>query len=242
VINLGTAGSTAGTPGVLEIGLGPGTANFTREPAMTADQCAAALSAGRESVERASAAGTALYIAGEMGIGNTTAAAAIACALLNEPPGRLAGPGTGLDAAGITRKAEVIQRALDLHAVHLGPPIEVLRRLGGFEIAALTGAYLACAQRGLPALVDGAIATGAALLAERICAGSSHWFLYAHNSAEPVHRSLLAALGGRALLDLGMRLGEASGAAAAVPLIRLACALHAKMATFAEAGVPGKSV
>ena len=241
VVNLGTVIETTGVAGVVEAALGAGTANFTKGPAMTAEQMARALNAGRESVARALAAGTHLFIGGEMGIGNTTAAAAIACATLGEAPAALAGPGTGLDAAGVSRKAEVIGCALALHGEHLGNPREVLRRLGGFEIAALTGAYLACAKSGLPALIDGAIATTAALLAERICPGSAAWFLYAHNSAEPVHKRLLAALDARPLLDLGMRLGEGSGAGVAVPLIRLACALHARMATFAEAGVSEKA-
>jgi nicotinate-nucleotide--dimethylbenzimidazole phosphoribosyltransferase len=240
VVNLGTAFPTAGTEGVIEIGLGPGTANLAREAAMTEAQCLRALEAGRDSVRRAAAGGSHIFIGGEMGIGNTTAAAAMACALLGEPPEALTGPGTGLDGAGVARKTEVIRRALALHGAHCGAPFEALRRLGGFEIAALTGAYIACAQTGLPALADGFIATSAALAAERIRPGVSRWFLYAHASAEPGHRRLLEALKARPLLDLGMRLGEGSGAAAAVPLIRLACALHAGMATFAEAAVPEK--
>ena len=114
-------------------------------------------------------------------------------------------------------------------------PLEALRRLGGFEIAAMTGAYVACAQAGLPALVDGFIAGVAALTAVRLCPGAGDWLLYAHRSAEPGHALVLAALGAEPLLDLGMRLGEGSGAAVAVPLLRLACALHGGMATFAEA-------
>lgn len=241
VINLGTVGDTGGTPGVIEIGIAAGTSNFTKGPAMTAEQMARAMTAGTESVARAVAAGADLFIGGEMGIGNTTAATAIACAMLSEAPETLTGPGTGLDRPGVARKIEVIARALALHAAYPGDPLEVLRRLGGFEIAALTGAYLACAKAGCPALVDGLIATSAALLAERICPGTAQWFLYAHNSAEPGHRRLLAALGARPLIDLGMRLGEGSGAAVAVPLIRMACALHARMATFAEAGVSEKA-
>jgi nicotinate-nucleotide--dimethylbenzimidazole phosphoribosyltransferase len=237
VVNLGTVGDAHDIPGVVDAQLGRSTANFTREPAMTAEQLAAAFAAGRASVERAKAHGADIYIGGEMGIGNTTSATAIACALLDAAPEHLAGPGTGINQAGIQRKASVVRRALALHADHLANPVEVLRRLGGFEIVALTGAYIACAQAGLPALVDGAITTVAALAAERIRPGASAWFFYAHTSAEPMHRNLLAALKGHALLDLGMRLGEGSGAGVALPLIRLACTLHARMATFAEAGV-----
>lgn len=237
VVKLGTVGEARGIPGVIDVPLGRGTANFTKGAAMTSEQLTNALAAGRASVERAKAHEADIFIGGEMGIGNTTSATAIACALLGAEPEQLAGPGTGVDRAGVAHKASVVRRALALHAAHLGDPLEVLRRLGGFEIAALTGAYIACAQAGLPALVDGAITTTAALAAERIRPGCSAWFVYAHTSAEPMHRDLLAALEGRALLDLGMRLGEGSGAGVALPLIRLACTLHARMATFAEAGV-----
>lgn len=237
VVDLGTAEGLSGMPDVKHLDLGPGTRNFTREAAMSLAQCEEALAAGRRSVESARAAHADLFIGGEMGIGNTTAAAALGCALLGESPGRLAGPGTGLDNAGVARKAEVIDRALALHRPYLDDPREALRRLGGFEIAALTGAYVTCAQAGLPALVDGFIATAAALAAERISPGTASWFLYGHGSAEPGHAALLAALGARPLLALDMRLGEGSGAAVAVPLLRLACALHDGMATFAEAAV-----
>lgn len=240
VIDLGTASGLAGVPGVEHLGLGPGAANSTLGPAMRVEQCARAMAAGRRSVERACREGADLFIGGEMGIGNTTAAAALGCALLGESPGRLAGPGTGLNPAGVVRKTEVIGRALARHRAHLDDPLEVLRRLGGFEIAALAGAYLACAQSGLAVLVDGFIATSAALVAERVNPGAARWFLYGHGSAEPGHARLLSALDARPLLSLDMRLGEGSGAAVAVPLLRLACALHDGMATFAEAAVSEK--
>lgn len=176
-----------------------------------------------------------------MGIANTTAATALACVLLSHTPRELAGPGTGLDAKGIAHKARTIQRALDLHNAHLALPLEALRRVGGFEIAALTGCYIACAQIGLPVLVDGFIASSAALVAARLRPGIGDWLFHAHTSAEPGHRLLLEALGAEPLLDLGMRLGEGSGAAVAVPLLKLACALHSGMATFAEAGLSDKS-
>ena len=137
-------------------------------------------------------------------------------------------------------KAFVIARALELHATHLQDPLEILRRLGGFEIAALTGAFISCAQRGLTVLIDGYITTAAALLAVRIQPGVANWLMYAHRSAEPGHILMLDALKAEPLLQLGMRLGEGSGAAVAVPLIRLACSLHNDMATFAEAGVSEK--
>lgn len=241
VINLGTVVDTGPVEGVKHYALGPCTSNFTREPAMNEHQLACALAAGRHAAERARLKGAQLFIGGEMGIGNTTAASALACALLDAPPERLAGPGTGLDAQGVARKTEVIRRALACHSTHHGTPLEALRRLGGFEIAALTGAYIACAHIGLPILVDGFISSVAALAAARLCPGAGEWMLFSHVSAEPGHRAVLDALDARPLLDLGMRLGEGSGAAVAVPLLRTACALHNEMAIFAEAGVSEKS-
>ena len=237
VIDLGTVGGTGGAEGVLDLRLGPGTADFTREAAMDEHQYARALGAGRQAAERAKAAGARLFIGGEMGIGNTTSATAVACALLEAAPGELAGPGTGLDSAGVARKADVIRRGLERHGDHLDDPYQVLRCLGGFEIAGLSGAFIACAQRGLPVLVDGFIAGAAALAAVRLRPDVGNWLLFAHVSAEPGHARILAALEAKPLLDLGMRLGEGSGAAVALPLLRLACALHNGMATFDQAGV-----
>lgn len=240
VVNLGTVQDPGPLPGVTSARLGPGTANFTRAPAMDEAQLTAALAAGRHAVARARDAGAHLFIGGEMGIGNSTAAAALACALIGAPPGRLAGPGTGLDAAGIAHKARVVERALERHRDALDSPLAALRCLGGFEIAALAGAYVACAQAGMAALVDGYISSAAALAAVRLCPGAEPWLLFGHASAEPGHRALLDALGATPLLDLGMRLGEGSGAAVAVPILRLACALHDGMATFAEAQISPK--
>jgi len=239
VINLGTI-DQAVTAGAHDVALGPGSANFVNGPAMTDAQLAGALEAGRQSVERARGCGTQLYIGGDMGIGNTTAAAALGCALLSVKPEALAGPGTGLDERGVAHKAAVIRRALEKHSGHLRTARDALRRVGGFEIAALVGAYVRCAQLGLPALIDGFICGAAALTASRLCPGAQAWWLFAHRSREPGHPAILTALEARPLLDLGMRLGEGSGAAVAVPLLRLACELHAGMATFAEAGVSGK--
>jgi nicotinate-nucleotide--dimethylbenzimidazole phosphoribosyltransferase len=240
VVNLGTAFDTGSLPGVLQCNIGKGTANFAKQPAMSEAQLAAAMQAGRDSAEHAARLGAQLYIGGDMGIANTTSAAALACALLKHAPQQLAGPGTGLDANGVQHKAEVIARSLALHAAHLSEPLEVLRRLGGFEIAALAGAYLSCAQRGITVLVDGYITTAAALLAVRIQPAAANWLLYSHRSAEPGHLLMLDALKAETLLELGMRLGEGSGAGVAVPVLRLACALHNDMATFAEAGVSEK--
>jgi nicotinate-nucleotide--dimethylbenzimidazole phosphoribosyltransferase len=237
VINLGTVQDPGPLPGVVDDRLGPGAANLAREAAMSPEQLIGALEAGRRSVERARKLGTQLFVGGEMGIGNTTSAAALACALLNEAPERLAGPGTGLDAAGVARKAAVIRRALNVHEEYLTDSYETLRRLGGFEIAALAGACIAAAQAGLTLLVDGFISSVAGLAATRLNPGTRDWLIFSHASTEPGHARVLEAMNAKPLLDLDMRLGEGSGAAVAVPLLRLACALHNGMATFAEAGV-----
>jgi nicotinate-nucleotide--dimethylbenzimidazole phosphoribosyltransferase len=241
IFDMGVVRRDGPVPGVVEAWLGHGTANFVHAPAMSRAQLESALATGRRAAEGAREEGAQLFIGAEMGIANTTSATALAAALLGETPETLAGPGAGLDDAGLRRKIAVIQRALALHGDDLKTPEEILRRLGGFEIAALVGAYLACARIGLPALVDGFICAAAALLAERWRPGARTWFLHSHVSAEPGHRRLLQALAADPPLDLGLRLGEGSGAAVALPLLRLACALHRDMATFAEAGVAGKS-
>jgi nicotinate-nucleotide--dimethylbenzimidazole phosphoribosyltransferase len=228
-------------PGVIWNKIAPGTANLAREPAMNDVQLEAALTAGKAAVQRAIHAGSDLFIGGDMGIGNTTASTALACALLQRSPAELTGPGTGLDTPGIQHKISVIEHALALHGAALNTPREALRRVGGFEIAALCGAYLACAEHGLPAVIDGVISSAAALCAERLMPGASAWWFYGHQSPEPAHSPILAALHAQPILNLDMRLGEGSGAASAVPLLRLACALHNGMATFAEAGVEGKA-
>jgi nicotinate-nucleotide--dimethylbenzimidazole phosphoribosyltransferase len=240
VVNLGTAVDCGELAGIRRCVLAPGTANFTRQAAMNGEQCVGAMNTGRNSVRSAAARSMNLFIGGEMGIGNTTAAAALACALLGAEPALMAGPGTGLDAGGVQHKVQVMARALALHAPYLHDPTAALCRLGGFEIAALTGAFLTCAQIGVPALIDGFIASVAALVAERVCPGASRWWLFAHRSAEPGHAHVLNALKAKPLLDLGMRLGEGSGAAVAVPILRLACELHNGMASFDEAGVSTK--
>ena len=237
VVDLGTVNPALNLAGVRHLNIGAGTANFVQGAAMTRAQGELALQAGRDSVLRAKAAGAQLFIGGEMGIGNTTAASALACALLDCPVTHLTGPGTGLNAEGVSHKALVIERALALHAAQRGDALQTLFNLGGFEIAALVGAYLACAQEGVAVLVDGFICTVAALVAVRLNPACREWLLFGHRGAEPGHRHVLETLHAEPLLELGLRLGEGSGAALAVPLLRLACDLHGQMATFAEAAV-----
>ena len=237
VVDLGTVSPMLNLAGVRHVQLGAGTANFANGPAMTDAQGLKALQAGRDSVLRAREQGCELFIGGEMGIGNTASASAVASALLQCPASLLTGPGTGLDAAGVSHKARVIERALAFHAGLLDDPLQALFRLGGFEIAALAGAYVACAQAGVVALVDGFICTVAAMVAMRLNPECRQWLIFSHRGAEQGHRHVLESLEAEPLLDLGLRLGEGSGAALAVPLLRLACDLHAQMATFAEAAV-----
>jgi nicotinate-nucleotide--dimethylbenzimidazole phosphoribosyltransferase len=237
VVDVGTVNGPVELLGVISDHIGPGTADFSQQDAMTQEQLEQALNAGRASALRAIESGAEIYIGGDMGIANTTAAAALSCALLPADPEELAGPGTGLDTEGVSHKAQVIAAALSRYQGLQVRPLEALRCLGGFEIAALVGAYITCAQHGLPVLVDGYITSAAALVAVRHQPTISEWLLFSHRSAEPGHRAILQGLVAEPLLDLGMRLGEGSGAAVAVPLLRLACDLHNGMSTFADAGV-----
>lgn len=237
VVDVGVLSSTAALPEVVQAKVAPGTANLLEVPAMSEDQCLAALAVGQVAVARALAHDADIFIGGEMGIGNTSSASALATIFLNTEVVQLVGPGTGLDAAGVIRKASLLSQALQLHAARCHTPLGALTTLGGFEIAALCGAYIAAAQASLPVLVDGLISSVAALAACRLNPGVRDWLIFGHQSAEPAHVRVLAELDARPLLQLGMRLGEGSGAASAYPLLQLACALHGQMATFASAGV-----
>jgi nicotinate-nucleotide--dimethylbenzimidazole phosphoribosyltransferase len=241
IINLGTAHDMPALANVRDCHLGPGTANFVHGPAMTWEQLNQALTAGYETIERAQKDGQQIFIGGEMGIGNTTSATALACLLLNEQPALLTGRGTGLDAEGVTHKVAIIKRAVALHRPQINSSLDALRRVGGFEIAALTGAYIHGAQLGLPLLIDGFISSAAALAADHIAPGCMQWFIFSHRSAESGHATILKALNADPLIDLNMRLGEGSGAAVAFNLLRMACALHNEMATFSEAQVAQKN-
>ena len=240
VVDVGVAEPLEDCKEIIIARVGKGTANISKQSAMDETQLLTSLSAGSAAARRAVEYGAEIFLGGEMGIANTTSATAMACALLNVAPDLLAGPGTGLDKVGVAHKSAVIARALNYHAASLQTPMEILRRLGGFEIAALTGAYLEAASLQLPSLVDGFISSVAALLAVSLQPACSEWLIFAHCSAEPGHRLVLDALDARPILNLSMRLGEGSGAAVALPILRAACRLHAEMATFAEAGIPTK--
>jgi nicotinate-nucleotide--dimethylbenzimidazole phosphoribosyltransferase len=221
---------------VYELALEHPTRDITGDAAMEEDDCAAIMIYGMEAV----AEGPDLLCIGEMGIGNTTVAAAIAHALHGGRAEDWVGPGTGLDAGGVAHKAEVVRRALECHAGELDDPLEVLRRLGGREIAGMCGAILAARLARVPVLIDGYVASAAAAILHAADTGALDHCMAAHRSAEPAHGALLDRLGKRPILDLGMRLGEASGAVLAAATVMAAARVHAGMATFASAGVSGK--
>ena len=247
-------------PQLININLAPGTTDFSESEAMTDTQTKQALAAGKEIVSDYlnKKNSVDLFIGGEMGIGNTSSASAIYCALLGISPTQACGPGTGIDSEGVSRKVNIIQHALKLHNLDSYSSgrldndfdndannnnvnaYEVLRKVGGFEIAALAGTYIAMSQRKIPSLVDGFISTAAALIAVRLNPSCRDWLLFSHQSAEPAHTLALTHLQAKPLLNLGMRLGEGSGAATCIPLLRSALALHNNMATFEEAAIAGK--
>jgi nicotinate-nucleotide--dimethylbenzimidazole phosphoribosyltransferase len=218
---------------VVALDLDRPTADFTQGPAMTEAETVAALVAGWDAVR----ADTDALVVGEMGIGNTTSAAAIACALLGGTAADWVGRGTGVDDAGLARKAEVVAEGVARHAP--GSALQVLARLGGREIAAMAGAMARARVARIPVLLDGFINSAAALVLDRTAPGALDHAVAGHASAEGAHRRLLAALGKAPLLDLGLRLGEGSGAALAIPVLKAALECHSGMATFAEAGVSG---
>jgi nicotinate-nucleotide--dimethylbenzimidazole phosphoribosyltransferase len=209
------------------------TRDLTDAPAMDEDAFIGAVSAGFASVS----AGTDLLALGEMGIGNTTAAATLASALFGGDGKCWAGRGTGVDDAGLTRKQAVVDAALSHHGITLRDPLHAAMTVGGYELAAIFGAVLAARCKRVPVLLDGFVCTAAAAPLARLAPGGLDHACAAHVSAEAGHRLLLEALGLKPLFDLGMRLGEASGAALAIPVLRGAVACHRGMATFAEAGV-----
>jgi nicotinate-nucleotide--dimethylbenzimidazole phosphoribosyltransferase len=222
---------------VYELALEQPTGDITREPAMDERECAGTIAFGMEAL----APEPDLLCVGEMGIGNTTVAAAILHALFGGEAEDWVGRGTGVDDAGLKRKAEAVRAAVALHREHLHEPLEVLRRLGGREIAAMAGAILAARIRRVPVLLDGFVVASAAAVLYAIDPSALDHCLAAHVSAENAHARALGALGKAPLLNLGMRLGEGSGAALAVGLCKAAVACHNSMATFAEAGVAGKA-
>jgi nicotinate-nucleotide--dimethylbenzimidazole phosphoribosyltransferase len=223
---------------VIDAGVGTGTRSFLREAAMSEAELRSAIAAGREWAREASGAHDLVGL-GEMGIGNTTTAAALLAAYENKTGAEVAGAGTGLDGAGIARKAAVIDEAMRLHDLQGKSPMEVLRCLGGLEIAQMTGFLLEAPRLRLPVMLDGFITCAAALAAIRIDATSRETMLFSHRSAERGHGLMLEALDARPPLDLEMRLGEGTGAILGMGLVRSAVRVYREMASFADAGVSG---
>ncbi|WP_028349628.1 nicotinate-nucleotide--dimethylbenzimidazole phosphoribosyltransferase [Bradyrhizobium murdochi] len=217
-----------------------GSRDFSVEAALDPSELAFAFECGWRAVLRAEAGHPDLLILGEMGIGNTTTSAAIASALLGVSAEEIAGSGTGVDTAGRARKARLVDAALALHKLAGASAEKILCAVGGLEIAAVCGAIIAAAQRRIPVLIDGFIVSAAALAAVRLNPSCQPYLLPSHQSAEQGHRLVLRALNVHPLVSLDLRLGEGSGAAIALPLVRLACALHNGMATFAQANVPDR--
>jgi nicotinate-nucleotide--dimethylbenzimidazole phosphoribosyltransferase len=235
IVDAGVAHPIDREDGLIRRPIAAGTRNFCEQPAMTQEQAGAALALGIELAEQAVREGCTLLGAGEMGIGNTTAASAITAAITGLEPNVVIGRGTGADEACLRRKRSAVERALALHQGR--SPIDVLACLGGFEIGAMCGLFLGAAANRCAILVDGFIASAAAALAARINEPVRDYLIPAHVSNEPGHAALLEIIGHRPLFDLEMRLGEGTGAALAVPLVRAAVAAFTEMATFASAGV-----
>jgi nicotinate-nucleotide--dimethylbenzimidazole phosphoribosyltransferase len=220
---------------VFELALERPTRDITQDAALDEAECAATMAYGMEATE-----GCDILCVGEMGIGNTTIAAAICHGLFGGDAQDWVGPGTGVDAEGLKRKADAVRRAVALHKAHLGDPLEVLRRLGGRELAAMAGAVLAARLQRIPVILDGYVATAAAAVLHALRPDALDHCVAGHLSAEPAHRRLLEKLGLKPILALDMRLGEGSGAALAAGIVKAAANLHNGMATFASAGVSNK--
>jgi nicotinate-nucleotide--dimethylbenzimidazole phosphoribosyltransferase len=235
VVDAGVAGPAIEHPRLVGRRIAPGTRSFRHGPAMSDADCARALAAGR-ALGAETGGDTAAF--GEMGIGNTASAAAVAAKLTGLAPAELVGRGTGLDDAGLAAKRAVLEAAASRTPPRL-PPEAALAEYGGFEIAMMAGAMLGAAAAGRIALVDGFIATAAALAAEALEPAAREAFVFAHVSAEAGHARLLAHMGARPLLALDMRLGEGTGALLAWPLVRAAAAMLSEMASFESARVSG---
>ena len=241
IVDAGVRGSFADLPAVRDEKIAEGTRNFAEAPAMTAAQCADALARGARLADELHAAGCNVLAVGEMGIGNTSSAAVLMHRLTGRPLAECVGRGTGHDGAGLARKLAVLTQAVAAHPGAGSDPLAVLATFGGFEIAQMCGALLRAAEHRMLLLIDGFIASAALLVAARLAPAVLAYCVFSHESDEQGHRLLLAELGGRPLLRLGLRLGEGTGAALAYPLVRAAVAFFNDMASFEGAGVSDDS-
>lgn len=237
IIDVGVIGPPISDPRLLSHRIREGTHNFCKTWAMSQEEANAAIEVGRSCARQAITLGASVIGIGEMGIGNTTTASALCAALTGRHPELICGRGTGCDEAGLLRKQDAVRRALALHTQTQHQPAELLARLGGFEIAAMCGVSLEAAQQRCAILTDGFISTAAAAIATRINAAVRDFLIASHRSLEPGHQAFLDELGLEPLLDLQMRLGEGTGAALAIPIVRAAVAAFTSMATFSSAGV-----
>lgn len=240
VADVGVLADTSMLPGVVQAKVRPGTANLAVGPSMTREEAASAVLTGVRLARELATDGVRLVGTGEMGIGNTTPAAALVAAYTEAEPAAVVGPGTGLDDAGVAHKAEVVARGLAVNAPRADDPFGTLASLGGLEIAGMAGVIVGAAASGTCAVADGYISGAAALAAVRICPACAGYLFPSHLSAEPGHRIALDALGLAPVLELDMRLGEGTGGALAIGIMGAACAMMSGMATFAEAGVSGR--
>jgi nicotinate-nucleotide--dimethylbenzimidazole phosphoribosyltransferase len=239
IVDVGVAFDIPEATGLIRSPVARGTKNFCREPAMSRDEAIRALTIGIDLADRAAVDGYRLLAAGEMGIGNTTAASALTAALTGLPVTSVVGSGTGADDACLARKRSAVERAVALHSPDAKDPLDLLARLGGFEIAAMCGFYFGAAANRCAVLVDGFIAASAAAMAARFNASVSGYMFAAHRSTEPGNVPLLESIRQRPILNFDMRLGEGTGAALVIPIVRAAVEAFTRMATFASAGVAG---
>ena len=240
VVDMGVAAGIQPHPELVVRKVAPGTGNIARGPAMTREQAEQAIRAGVEIVEAEIGRGLDIVGTGDMGIGNTTPSAAIAAALTGRPPAEVAGRGTGVDDAGLARKIKAIEMALATNHPDPSDGLDVLAKVGGFEIGGLAGVILGAAVHRVPVMVDGFISSAAAMIAVAIAPQVRPYLIAAHRSQERGHGLMLEWLGVEPLLDFDMRLGEGTGAALGISLAEAACKVLAEMATFAEAGVSDK--
>jgi nicotinate-nucleotide--dimethylbenzimidazole phosphoribosyltransferase len=240
-VDVGVAADLPQLEGLVHKKVAYGTKNMCQEPAMTREQVLAAIEAGIEVAFQQIEDGATLLATGEMGIGNTTASSAVLAVLASCAVEEVVGKGTGIHQEALQHKTKVIQQALSLHQPDANDPLDVLQKVGGFELCALAGLVLGSAARRVPIIVDGFITTVAVLCAVRLCPQARDYLIPSHLSEEPGHRIALAQLGLKPMLHMNMRLGEGSGAALLFPMIDTAQRIMQEMATFAEAGVSEKS-
>lgn len=237
VIDIGMADNLGRVKGLCRRNVKRGADNIAQGPAMTPGEALQAMAVGIQRADKAADRKVTLLATGEMGIGNTTPAAALFSVFLNLPPAQTVGPGTGLDAAGVSRKIAVVEKAIAVNRALCRDPLGTLAALGGLEIAGICGLCLGAAARRRPVIVDGFISSAAALAAMRLCPAVKDYLFFAHLSAETGHRTFFEQENLKPLVDLGLRLGEGTGAAIAMQIVVDAVAVYNEMATFAEAGI-----